>query len=166
MRDLDQRIEEAKKQTVEGNLDSADKYRAVELELKNEEPYSEDLESQTLRIKTKMVDEKYWVLKMHQSCHQGDPRSYKDLSGRLRIYGENVVWIQMERRRRVSVNMPIKRVKKSGELLRLLTRAIPRMSLKRSYWITIWKHLQLNEECQLEFSRLFGSQTMLNWETL
>ena len=35
MRDLDWRIEEAEKQIVEENLDSGDKYRAVELELKN-----------------------------------------------------------------------------------------------------------------------------------
>ena len=58
MRDLDRRIEEAEKQIVEENLDPADKYRAVELKLKNMELYSEDLESQTLRDKTKMADKK------------------------------------------------------------------------------------------------------------
>ena len=52
-RNSDQRIEEAEKQIVEEKLDSADKYRAVKLELKNKEIYSEDLESQTLRNKTK-----------------------------------------------------------------------------------------------------------------
>ena len=36
-RNLNQRIEEAEKQIVEEKLDSADEYRAVELELKNEE---------------------------------------------------------------------------------------------------------------------------------
>ena len=45
MRNLDRRIEEAEKQIVEEKLDSADKYRAVELELKNKEMYSEDSES-------------------------------------------------------------------------------------------------------------------------
>ena len=44
-RNLDQRIEEAEKQIVEEKLDSADEYRAVELELTNEEIYSEDSES-------------------------------------------------------------------------------------------------------------------------
>ena len=62
MGDLDQRIEEAEKQIVEENLDPADEYRAVELELKNVELYSEDLESQTLRNKTKMVDKKQMIV--------------------------------------------------------------------------------------------------------
>ena len=61
-RDLDRRIEEAEKQIVEENLDSADKYRVVELELKNVELYSEDLESQALRNKTKMVDKKQMIV--------------------------------------------------------------------------------------------------------
>ena len=47
---------------MEENLDSADEYRAVELELKNVELYSEDLESQTLRNKTKMVDKKQMIV--------------------------------------------------------------------------------------------------------
>ena len=45
MRNLGQRIEEAEQQIVEEKRDSADKYRAVELELKNKEIYSEDSES-------------------------------------------------------------------------------------------------------------------------
>ena len=61
-RDLDQRIEEAKKQIVEENLDSADEYRAVELELKNMKLFSEDSESQTLRNKMKMVDNKQMIV--------------------------------------------------------------------------------------------------------
>ena len=104
MRNLDQRIEEAEKQIVEEKLHSADKYRAVELELENEEIYSEDLESQTLRNKTKLVEKKqmiYLALEACQSFHWGDPKSYKDLSGRSRIYGKNVVWSQIVKRRRV-----------------------------------------------------------------
>ena len=62
MRNFDQRIEEAEKQIVEEKLDSADKYRAVKLELKNKEIYSEDSESQTLRNKTKMVDKKQMIV--------------------------------------------------------------------------------------------------------
>ena len=45
MRNLDQRIEEAEKQIVEEKLDSPDEYRAVKLELNNEEIHSEDSES-------------------------------------------------------------------------------------------------------------------------
>ena len=62
MRNLDRRIEEAEKQIVEEKLDLADEYRAVKLELKNEEIYSEDSESQTLRNKTKMVDKKQMIV--------------------------------------------------------------------------------------------------------
>ena len=62
MRDLDWQIKEAEKQIVEENLDSADEYRSVELELKNVELYSEDSESQTLRNKTKMVDKKHMIV--------------------------------------------------------------------------------------------------------
>ena len=61
-RNLDQRIEEAEKQIVEGKLDLADGYRAVKLELKNKQIYSEDSESQTLRNKTKMVDKKKMIV--------------------------------------------------------------------------------------------------------
>ena len=31
---------------------------------------------------------------MHQIFHQGDPKGYEDSSGRLRIYGKNMVWNQ------------------------------------------------------------------------
>ena len=47
---------------MEENLDSADKHRAVKLELKNEEIYLEDSESQTLRNKIKMVDKKQMIV--------------------------------------------------------------------------------------------------------
>ena len=77
MRDLDWRIEEAEKQIVEENLDSADKYRVVELELKNMELYSEDLESQALRNKTKMVDKKQMIV-------PGSQDAPKFLSGRAK----------------------------------------------------------------------------------
>ena len=43
-------------------MDSAVKYRAVKLELKNKEIYSEDSESQTLKNKTKMVDKKQMIV--------------------------------------------------------------------------------------------------------
>ena len=62
MRNLDRRIEEAEIQIVEEKLDSADEYRAVKLELKNEEIYSEDLESQAFRNETKMVDKKQMIV--------------------------------------------------------------------------------------------------------
>ena len=92
-RNLDQKIEEAEKQIVEEKLDSAGKYRAVKLELRNEEIYSEDWESQTLRNETKMVDRKQMIVPGSQDVPKfssGDPKSYEDLSGRLRIYGKNV----------------------------------------------------------------------------
>ena len=47
--------------------------------------------------------------------------------------------------------MQIRRVRKNGEPLKLSMKGILGMSLKRSYWIIIQKHLQLKEECQLEF---------------
>ena len=58
--------------------------------------------------------------------------------------------------------MPIRRARKNGEPLKLSMKGILGMSLKRSYWIIIQKHLQLKEECQLEFSRLFRRPTMSN----
>ena len=61
--------------------------------------------------------------------------------------------------------MPIKRVRKSRKPLKLSTKGILGTNLKRSCWIIIQKHLQLKEEHQLEFGKLFGRPTMSNWET-
>ena len=58
--------------------------------------------------------------------------------------------------------MLITRARKNGEPSKLSMKGILGMNLKRSYWIIIQKHLQLKEEHQLEFSRLFGRPTMLN----
>ena len=58
--------------------------------------------------------------------------------------------------------MPIRRVRKNGEPSKLSTKGILGINLKRSYWIIILKHLQLKEECQLEFGRLFRRPMMSN----
>ena len=62
MRNLDQRVREAEKQVVEEIMKSAEESRVVELALKDEEHFSEDLESQTLGNKNKMVEKKQMIV--------------------------------------------------------------------------------------------------------
>ena len=57
-----------------------------------------------MRNKTKMVDKKQMIVPGSQDVpkfHWGDPKNYEDLSGRLRIYGKNVAWSQIVKRRRI-----------------------------------------------------------------
>ena len=57
-----------------------------------------------MRNKTKMVDKKQMIVPGSQDTPKfllGRPKEYEDLSGRSRIYGKNVVWSQIVKRRRV-----------------------------------------------------------------
>ena len=104
MRNLDWKIEEAEKQIVEEKLDLADEYRAVELELKNEEIYSEDSESQTLRNKTKMVDKKQMIVPGSRDAPKfssGRPKELQRFIRQIEDLWKNVAWSQIVIRRRV-----------------------------------------------------------------